>query len=175
VHYVRAGGTANRFGDLMAGKHAATLLRTPYELIAARAGCQVLARAGDMLGAYMGTVGAARRKWARDNTGTVLRFLRAYADAMQWLGDPVHRDASVAVLSRHMDGLDVDLAGQAYDTLMDPDSGLIRDLHFDEAGIKTVLRLRSHYGQPARQLSGYSQYIDMTYLTQAFAPMAAPR
>jgi len=173
VHYVKAGGTATRFRELMAGKHAATLLRTPYELIAAKAGHQVLGRVSDILGAYMGTVGAARRQWARDNTCTVLRFLRAYAHAMQWLGDPTHRSAAVAMLSRHMDGLDAELAGEAYDTLMDLDNGLIRDLRFDEAGINTVLRLRSRYGQPAQQLSGYLQYIDTTYLKQAFAPMAA--
>jgi ABC-type nitrate/sulfonate/bicarbonate transport system substrate-binding protein len=34
VTFVRAGGTASRYRDLIAGKHDATLLRTPFELLA---------------------------------------------------------------------------------------------------------------------------------------------
>ena len=34
VNFVRAGGTANRYRDLLAGKQEATLLRTPFELLA---------------------------------------------------------------------------------------------------------------------------------------------
>lgn len=170
VRYVKAGGTATRFGDLMAGKHAATLLRTPYELIAAKAGFGTLALVGEMLGAYMGTVGTARRKWARDNADTVLRFLRGYAEATQWLVDPAHRAAAVTMLSRHMDGLDAELADRAYDTLMDEKTGLIRDLGFDNAGIEMVLRLRSKFGLPVRQLSGGARYVDTTYLAQARLP-----
>ncbi|HVR92291.1 MAG TPA: ABC transporter substrate-binding protein, partial [Casimicrobiaceae bacterium] len=38
VTFVRAGGTPNRYRDLIAGKHAATLLRTPFELLARNRG-----------------------------------------------------------------------------------------------------------------------------------------
>src|SRR5262249_10055458 len=33
VTYVRAGGTATRYRDILAGKHDATLMRTPFELL----------------------------------------------------------------------------------------------------------------------------------------------
>ncbi len=38
VNFVRAGGTANRYRELIAGKHDATLLRTPFELLAQNRG-----------------------------------------------------------------------------------------------------------------------------------------
>src|SRR6266851_6739430 len=54
VNFVRAGGTANRYRELIAGKQDATLLRTPFELLAQNRGFNVLAKA-DALGAYQGT------------------------------------------------------------------------------------------------------------------------
>src|SRR5205823_12963742 len=45
VTFVRAGGTANRYRDLIGGKHDATLLRTPFELLARTRGFNVLASA----------------------------------------------------------------------------------------------------------------------------------
>jgi ABC-type nitrate/sulfonate/bicarbonate transport system substrate-binding protein len=45
VTYVRAGATATRYRDLVAGKQQATLLRTPFELLAAEQGLKVLATA----------------------------------------------------------------------------------------------------------------------------------
>ena len=63
VTYVRAGGTSSRYRDLLAGKHEATLLRTPFELLVRERGFNQLATA-ESLGAYQGTVGIARRSWA---------------------------------------------------------------------------------------------------------------
>jgi hypothetical protein len=55
VTFVRAGGTNLRYRDIVAGKHDATLLRTPFELLARERGLNVLATA-ESLGAYQGTV-----------------------------------------------------------------------------------------------------------------------
>src|SRR3989442_732433 len=38
VTFVRAGGTSNRYRELIAGKHDATLLRTPFELLVRQRG-----------------------------------------------------------------------------------------------------------------------------------------
>ena len=48
VTFVRAGGTANRYRELIAGKHDATLLRTPFELLAQNRGFNLLARHGPL-------------------------------------------------------------------------------------------------------------------------------
>ena len=77
------------------------------------------------------------------------------------------RADAAALLGRHMGALDAALARRACDILMDEGTGLIRDLGFDEAGMATVLRLRSKFGQPGKQLSDASRYIDISYLRQA--------
>src|SRR5439155_16682566 len=63
VSFVRAGGTANRYRELLAGKHDATLLRTPFVLVAGNQSFNVLA-SEEALGEYPGTAGMARRSWA---------------------------------------------------------------------------------------------------------------
>src|SRR5258708_13445314 len=60
VTYARAGATANRYRDLVGGKHDATLLRTPFELLAQTRGFNVLATA-EMLGPYHQTAAIVRR------------------------------------------------------------------------------------------------------------------
>ena len=53
VTYGKAGGTESRYKDLLAGKHDATLLRTPFEVLAQSSGYHVLANASE-LGALPG-------------------------------------------------------------------------------------------------------------------------
>src|SRR5438067_3169164 len=91
VNFVRAGGTANRYRELIAGKHDATLLRTPFELLAQNRGFNLLASA-DALGAYQGTVGVARRSWAREHDAALVGFIRVYLAATQWLYDRANRE-----------------------------------------------------------------------------------
>jgi ABC-type nitrate/sulfonate/bicarbonate transport system substrate-binding protein len=97
VSFVRAGGTSNRYRELIAGKHDATLLRTPFELLARERGCNQLATA-ESLGAYQGTVGAARRSWASGHERELLGFMRAYPAGADWLYDRPNRDIAEALL-----------------------------------------------------------------------------
>ena len=97
VTYVRAGGTANRYRDLVAGKHDATLLRTPFELLVRERGYNQLAT-GETLGAYEGTVGAARRSWAKANEPALLGFMRGYRAGVDWIYDRANRDVVEALL-----------------------------------------------------------------------------
>src|SRR5947207_12050933 len=65
VSFARAGGTANRYRELLAGNPDARPLRTTFELLARNRNFNVLASA-ESLGGYQGTVGIARRSWARE-------------------------------------------------------------------------------------------------------------
>src|SRR2546428_4337373 len=91
VTVVRAGGTAHRYRHLIAGKHDATLLRTPFELLARDRGFVVLASA-ESLGPYQGTAGFARPSWAPDHEVALAGFLPAYKAATDWLYDRKNRD-----------------------------------------------------------------------------------
>jgi len=151
VTFVRAGGTANRYRDLIAGKHDATLLRTPFELLARDRGFVVLASA-ESFGAYAGTAGFARRSWARDHEAALVGFLRAYKAATDWLYDRKNRDVVEALLIANIRDMTPALARQSYDLLLADRGGLARDLAPDAAGIRTVLGLRSKYGAQQKPL-----------------------
>ncbi|HEY1459659.1 MAG TPA: ABC transporter substrate-binding protein [Casimicrobiaceae bacterium] len=167
VTFVRAGGTPNRYRDLIAGKHDATLLRTPFELLAQNRGFNVLATASS-LGAYEGTVGAVRRSWARQNEATMIGFLRGYRSGVAWVCDPANRDVVEALLVANIRDMTPALARQSYDLLVALQGGLTRDLALDVEGIRTVLALRSRYATPPRTLDDPTRYIDTSYYDKAF-------
>ena len=168
VNFVRAGGTANRYKELTAGKHDATLLRTPFELLARNRSFNLLASA-ESLGAYQGTVGIARRSWARDHETALIGFIRAYKQATDWLYDRGNREIAEALLVANIRDMTPALAKQAYDILLADKGGLYRDLAPDVAGIRTVLELRSKFGQPKKTLTDPMKYIDLTYYQMAVA------
>jgi len=169
VTYERAGATANRYRDLVGGKHGATLLRTPFELLAQSRGFNILATA-EMLGPYQGTAGIVRRDWARDHDSALVAFLRAYRAGLEFVYDPANRGIVEALLVANIRDMTPTLAHQSYDLLLVKKGGLTRDLALDPAGIGTVLALRSKYGTPRKALTDAAPYVDSTYLRKAFGP-----
>ncbi len=169
VRYETAGGTAKRYRDLVAGKHDATLLRTPFELLAQTRGAHVLATAA-ALGAYQGTAGLVRGGWAGAHEAVLVGFLRAYRAGLDYVYDPANRGAVEALLAANERDLTPALARAAYDLLLAPSGGLTRDLAIDPAGMRTVLALRSKYGLPRTTLTDPAPYVDTTYLRKAFGP-----
>ena len=61
------------------------------------------------------------------------------------------------------------LAHRAYDALLAPHSGLLRDGALDPARIRTVLGLRSKFGEPHKTLDDPARYIDPSYRDKAAA------
>jgi hypothetical protein len=51
--------------------------------------------------------------------------------------------------------------------LLDPASGIYRDMRISREGVDTVLRLRSTYGVPRKPLSDPDRYFDESYLFHA--------
>jgi len=172
VTYVRAGATQARYQDLVAGRHDGTLLRTPFELLAKAQGCQVIATAAS-LGAYQGSVGAARRSWARANEAALLGYMRGYRQAVDWLYDPANRAVAEALLVAHIRDMTPALARESCARLLAPEGGLFRDLALDLAGIRAVLALRSKFGRPQKRLDDPSPYIDLEFHAKAFGPSSA--
>jgi len=167
--YVRAGGTANRYRDLLAGKHEATLLRTPFDLLAQNQGFRQLATA-DLLGPYQGTAGIARRSWASANPAALVGFIRAYRTAAAWLHDKANREVVEALLLANSRDMTPALARQSYELLLAEKGGIARDLAIDPAGLRTVLELRAKYGTPKKPLGDPARYIDLSYYERAGAP-----
>ncbi|HXG04465.1 MAG TPA: ABC transporter substrate-binding protein [Candidatus Binatia bacterium] len=164
---VRAGGVLQRWEALREKKHAGTLLITPFEILAEAAGFRRLGNAVDVLGRYQGLVGAARRGWARANADRLVGYIRAYRAGLGWLYDPANRAEALQMLQRNVRGMRPELAARTSDVLLAPTGGFDRQAAVDLEGARTVLRLRSEYGRPRKELTDPMRYIDLTYYERA--------
>lgn len=155
---VSAGGMVQRWNGLREGKHTATLLSAPYNIIATRAGLKELAKAVDVIGPYQGNVAAARRSWAADHPHAVAGYVRAFKESVAWLYRPDNRVEAIAVLRRHLPQMSQEIAEASYIELLDPVRGFFKDCSFDEAGFGNVLALRGRYGRPYMDLGDKSRF-----------------
>jgi ABC-type nitrate/sulfonate/bicarbonate transport system substrate-binding protein len=142
-------------------------LRTPFELLVRQRGFNQLAGA-ESLGAYQGTVAAARRGWATSHEKELIGFLRGYRAAVDWLYDRANRDIVEAILVANIRDMTPTLAKQSYDLLLADKGGMTRDVALDMDGIRTVLVLRSKYGMPQKSLADPMKYVDLSYYEKAF-------
>jgi ABC-type nitrate/sulfonate/bicarbonate transport system substrate-binding protein len=172
VLFERAGGALQRFEALKAGKHAGTLLVTPFDLLGKGAGLHVLQSASEVLPRYQGISGAARRSWAKDNADTLAAFIRGYLDALDWLYAGGNKQAACELLAAKVPGMSPYLASSTYDVLLNRNTGFDPGAALDIKGIETVLKLRSEYGRPAKNLTDPRKYDDPRYYHAAQADLS---
>jgi ABC-type nitrate/sulfonate/bicarbonate transport system substrate-binding protein len=165
VTFERAGGVVERFQELMKGTHAATVLLTPFDLLAQAKGHVQLARADEQLGAYLGIVGATRRSWARQHEQALVGFIRAYRDGVAFLYE--NREIAEALLVANVRAMTPALAKQSLGILLGDKTGFYKDVRLDAQGAQTVLALRSKYA--GRPLGDPAKYIDPSYRDKALA------
>ena len=123
--------------------------------------------ATDVLGRYQGLVGGARKAWAEQNRDAVVGFIRAYSDAIDWLYDPKNKDEAIAIFLKYFPSANAQAALTAYGVLLSPTDGFQKKARIDAEGVKTVLQLRSKYGQPKKVLTDASRYYDLSFYDAA--------
>jgi ABC-type nitrate/sulfonate/bicarbonate transport system substrate-binding protein len=165
--FERLGGTAQRAQALVEGKTVATIVTSPLDIVPAAKGMRRLANVVDAIGPYQGTCGVARRSWAQAHEQTLVSFIQAYLQAMQWLADPAHRAEAVAIYRKQLPQASEESAQKAWEALTGEREGLQLDGRLDHAGIRTVLELRSEYGEPRKAFGPPERYIDEAYLDKA--------
>ena len=165
VIFERTGGMVERFQELLKGTHAATVVLTPFDLLAQAKGHVQLARADEHLGAYLGVVGAARRSWARANETALVGFVRAYRQGVQFLYE--NAEIAEALLVANVRAMTPALARQSLGIFLAERTGFYKDLRLDAQGAQTVLALRSKFA--GRKLADPAKYIDPAYRGKALA------
>jgi ABC-type nitrate/sulfonate/bicarbonate transport system substrate-binding protein len=160
------GGTVARVKALSDRTTAASLINSPLEAGLLAKGYSDLGSATSLIGPYQGTVGVARRSWARVHHTELVRFIRAYVRATDWLRNPANHDEALKVFEQVTKAMP-DAAETAYRLLLTTDDGIQPDGKIDFDGIATVLKLRSDYGQPRRPLADAAKYVDESYYREA--------
>ena len=167
VTFERAGGAVQRYDALKQGKHAGTLLLTPFELTGRTFGLHVLQSASDVLPHYQGIVGVASRTWAKDNAVRLDNFIAGYLMALRWLYGKENMRAACNILVANVPHMSAELAAATYDLLLAKNGGFDPVARLDSEGMKTVLALRSEYGRPQKTLTDWKKYQDRAYYLRA--------
>lgn len=164
---VKAGGGLQRFEALMKKEHAATLLFTPFELIAEDKGFHDLGAAINVFGHYQGLVAAVQRPWAKAHPAELQGYIRGYVAGLDWLYMPANHAAAIAILRKNIVTMSPEIAEKTYGVLLAPKNGLLKKARIDMDGVKTVLKLRSEYGEPKKALTHPAKYVDLSYYKRA--------
>lgn len=168
VKFEAAGGTGNRYRELVAGNHDATLVRTPFEKLAERKGFKTLASGAALFPGYLGTVGAVLKSWATTNRAQLIAFILAYREALTWIFDPRNRAACCELLQAQFPELSQADAHAVLDDLVHPTHGLILDMEIQDAGLALVSRIRDTHAA-GRIDRPRKPCVDRQYLDEARA------
>jgi len=163
----RLGGTPARVEALMQGKIAATMVTSPSEVLPESKGHYRLGDTTATFGAYQTSVGAARRSWAAKNGDRLVGFIRAYVEAMDWLQDAANKDEAVSIYIKHLPKIPRPAAQKAYEVMFAGNEGFQRKAKLDIEGARTVLKLRSEFATPQKDLTDPMKYIDESYYRRA--------
>ena len=79
---------------LSEGRTSASLINSPLEAALLAEGYSDLGSATSLIGPYQGTVGVARHSWAKAHREELVRFIRAYVRATDWVNPATYVDES---------------------------------------------------------------------------------
>jgi ABC-type nitrate/sulfonate/bicarbonate transport system substrate-binding protein len=163
----KLGSTSQRAEALMQNKTAGTILTSPLEILPESKGYKRLANAVDVIGPYQAVSGVASRSWAKAHPDTLVRFIRAYVQGLDWLSDPKNKPEAVALYRKQIPAASEIGASKAWDALVPGPEGFQKKAKLDMAGVSTVLKLRSEFGRPQKHLDDPAKYVDESYYQRA--------
>ncbi|HZT51810.1 MAG TPA: ABC transporter substrate-binding protein, partial [Stellaceae bacterium] len=147
---VSKGGTPQRLAAMKEDpNNAAAMIGTPFNIAAEKEGFRSLGNVTEVLGPYQGGAVAVLRSWAKANSATLIRFLKAEIAAQRWAFDPKNRAELAEILGKR-EKLDPETIRAGIEAAVGgAKPGLDRDLRFDLVGFREVLRLRAEFaGKP---------------------------
>jgi len=163
----RLGGTPARVQAMMEGKIAGTMISSPSEILPESKGYTRLGDTTATFGPYQASVGVSRRSWAAKNGDPLVAFIRSYVAAMDWLQHPANKDEAVSIYMKHIPSAPRPAAQKAYEVMFAEKEGFQKKAKIDIEGCRTVLKLRSEFAKPQKNLTDPMKYIDESYYKKA--------
>ena len=87
--------------------------------------------------------------------------------ALDWLADPTHREEAIAIYRKNLPQVSEANAAKAWEGLLAGTEGFQKKAKIDPWGLETVLKLRSEFGRPPKNLADPSKYVDESYYHKA--------
>ena len=163
----RLGGTPARVQALMEGKIAGTMVSSPSEILPESKGYTRLGDTTATFGPYQASVGVARRSWAAKHGDQLVAFIRSYVAAMDWLQQPANKDEAVSIYVKYIPSAPRPAAQKAYEVMFAEKEGFQKKAKLDIEGCRTVLKLRSEFAKPQKDLTDPMKYVDESYYLKA--------
>ncbi len=160
------GSSQKRLDALTQGQAAGTLLSKPFDAFAVAKGFNDLVAMKKVFPHYQSTVGFTRRQWAKDHREVLVAFIRAYVQGSLWLFDSSHEERAIDLLMKSTPNLSRDQALAIYRDTVGPGSVTSPMAALDPAGVKTVVALRSEFGEPKMKLDA-GKFYDLSYYRAA--------
>jgi ABC-type nitrate/sulfonate/bicarbonate transport system substrate-binding protein len=121
-------------------------------------------RTSDYFPHYQGSVAATRRSWASANRDALIRYIRGYLAASDWLFDPRNRAEAIEILLGRVK-IDRAQAGATYEGAVT--KALIPKAAVSLEGLRQVIEVMGGTGQLKPPLPAPEKYLDPTYYTKA--------
>ena len=163
----KLGGTPARVQAMMEGRIAGTMISSPSEILPESKGYTRLGDTTTTFGPYQASIGVARRAWAAKNGEQLTAFIRSYVAAMDWLQDPANKDEAVSVYMKHVPSAPRPAAQKAYEVMLGEKEGFQKKAKLDVEGCRTVLKLRSEFAKPQKNLTDPMKYVDESFYRKA--------
>ena len=112
-------------------------------------------------------MGAARRSWAAKNGDQLVAFIRSYVAAIDWLQQPGNKDEAVSIYLKNLPKVPKPVAEKSYDVMFAVNEGFQKKAKLDLEGARMVLKLRSEFAKPQKNLTDPMKYIDESYYRKA--------
>jgi ABC-type nitrate/sulfonate/bicarbonate transport system substrate-binding protein len=164
------GGTDQRLEAMTKDKNnAAGIMGLPFIFRATAAGLKDLGPAYQSIGAYQSDCAAVMRDWAKANSDTLVRYIKAIVEGRRWLLDSDNKAEAIQVLVERLK-LSPEIAARCYAIVTHPTTGMAKDAKFDMPGFHNVLKLRAEIeGQWGGTPPPPDRYIDLSYYDKALA------
>ena len=94
-------------------------------------------------------------------------FIRAYVASLGWLYDRANRAEAIGILRQRLPHMSSEIAAKTYDIFFADSGGMDRTAALDVEGVRTVLKLRSKYARPKKELTDPAKYYDLGYYERA--------
>jgi ABC-type nitrate/sulfonate/bicarbonate transport system substrate-binding protein len=155
------GSSPKRLEAFLQGRVAAAMLTPPSSDKALAAGGVLLAEAEDYVPNWPLTCGWALRQWLESHRPIVVRFIRAWVAATDWLCEPANR-AECLNLIMEQERLTREAAQNAYEKV-------VPKARINRSALNTVIELRKEMGVYPPPYSPLERFYDVAYWREATA------
>ncbi len=153
------GSSPKRLEAFLAGRVAAAMLTPPSTEKALAAGGVALARADDYVPGWPLTCGWTRRAWLEDHREIIIRFIRAWAAATDWMMEEKNRGEAVR-LTMAKEHMDRERAEEAC-------ARVVAKARINPQAIRSVMALRIEMGVMKPDAGPAEKFYDATYWSAA--------